>query len=171
MDWRSLRKVTAHWKAAPGLAWSVCLRTPSKEFWFGSVQHQRSIKLWVPLMRAYVISRFSHDLTLCDPMDSSSSGSSVLGIFQARILEWVVVPFSRDFPNLGIEPMSLLSPALQMGSLPLAPPGKFPSVRPNNEPFRTGSPRRSNQGRPDPNTCPTYFITSCFPLRIAFLFH
>ena len=79
-------------------------------------------------MHAYMISRFSHDLTLCDPMDSSPPGSSVLGIFQARILEWVVVPFSRDLPNLGIEPMSLLSPALQMGSLPLAPPGKFPSV-------------------------------------------
>ena len=28
-------------------------------------------------------------LTLCDPMDCSPSGSSVHGIFQARILEWV----------------------------------------------------------------------------------
>jgi len=31
-------------------------------------------------------------LTLCDPMDYSSPGSSVHGILQARILEWVVVP-------------------------------------------------------------------------------
>ena len=34
-------------------------------------------------------------LTLCDPVDYSLPGSSVLGILQARILEWVAVPFSR----------------------------------------------------------------------------
>ena len=30
--------------------------------------------------------------TLCDPMDYSPPGSSVHGILQARILEWVVIP-------------------------------------------------------------------------------
>ena len=34
-------------------------------------------------------------LTLHDPMDSSQPGSSVHGIFQARILEWVAISFSR----------------------------------------------------------------------------
>ena len=34
-------------------------------------------------------------LTLCDPMDCSQPGSSVRGISQGRILEWVAVPFSR----------------------------------------------------------------------------
>ena len=33
--------------------------------------------------------------TLCNPMDSSLPGSSVHGIFQARILEWVVISFSK----------------------------------------------------------------------------
>ena len=33
--------------------------------------------------------------TLCDPMDCSLPGSSLPGILQARILEWVAVPFSR----------------------------------------------------------------------------
>ena len=33
--------------------------------------------------------------TLCDPMNPSTSGSSVYGILQARILEWVAIPFSR----------------------------------------------------------------------------
>ena len=33
--------------------------------------------------------------TLCDPMDCSSPGSSVRGISQARILEWVAISFSR----------------------------------------------------------------------------
>ena len=34
-------------------------------------------------------------LTLCNPMDCSSPRSSVHGILQARILEWVAIPFSR----------------------------------------------------------------------------
>ena len=33
--------------------------------------------------------------SLCDPMDCSSPGSSVHGVFQARILETVAMPFSR----------------------------------------------------------------------------
>ena len=34
-------------------------------------------------------------LTLCDLVDYSLPGSSVYGILQARILEWVAIPFSR----------------------------------------------------------------------------
>ena len=34
-------------------------------------------------------------LTLCNPVNSSPPGSSVGGILQARILEWVAMPFSR----------------------------------------------------------------------------
>ena len=33
--------------------------------------------------------------TLCDPMDCSLSGSSIHGIFQARVLEWAAISFSR----------------------------------------------------------------------------
>ena len=33
--------------------------------------------------------------TLCDPMDCSPPGSSVHGILQTRILEWIAIPFSR----------------------------------------------------------------------------
>ena len=36
--------------------------------------------------------------TLCDPMDFSLPGSSVCGILQARILEWIAIPFF--IPNL-----------------------------------------------------------------------
>ena len=61
--------------------------------------------------------------TLCDPMDCSPPGSSVHGIPQARILEWVDSPFSRDLPDPGIKPRS---PALQADSLLSEPPG-FPS--------------------------------------------
>ena len=43
--------------------------------------------------------------TLHDPMDCSLPDSSVHGIFQARVLEWVAIAFSEivaeDLPNLG----------------------------------------------------------------------
>ena len=37
-------------------------------------------------------------LILCDPMDCTPLGSSVHAIFQARVLEWVTILFSRDLP-------------------------------------------------------------------------
>ena len=39
-------------------------------------------------------------------------GFSVHWILQARVLEWVVKPFSKDLPDPGMEPASLMSPAL-----------------------------------------------------------
>ena len=51
-------------------------------------------------------------LILRDSMDRSLSGSSVHGILQARILEWVAMPPPGDLPNPGIKPASLGSPAL-----------------------------------------------------------
>ena len=56
--------------------------------------------------------------TLCDPMDSSHPGSSVHGISQAE--HWCGLPFPTpgDIPNPGIELVSLVSPALQVDSLP-----------------------------------------------------
>ena len=49
----------------------------------------------------------------------SLPGSSVHGILQARILEWIATP--GDFPDPGIKPGS---PALQADSLPSEPQGK-----------------------------------------------
>ena len=54
-------------------------------------------------------------LTLCNPMDCSPPGTSVHGILQARILEWVSMPSSRDPLDPGIKPVSLASPALAGG--------------------------------------------------------
>ena len=39
-------------------------------------------------------------LNLCDPLDCSSPGSSVHGILQARLLEWVTISFSRGSSRL-----------------------------------------------------------------------
>ena len=51
-------------------------------------------------------------LTLYDPVGCSLPGSSVHGILQARILEWVAMPSSWGSSRLGIESTSLMSPAL-----------------------------------------------------------
>ena len=51
----------------------------------------------------------------------SVTGSSVRGILQERIMEWVAIPFSEDLPDPGIKPGS---PVLQADSLPSEPPGK-----------------------------------------------
>jgi len=34
--------------------------------------------------------------TLCDPVDGSLPGSSINGIFQVRVLEWIAISFSRE---------------------------------------------------------------------------
>ena len=54
-------------------------------------------------------------------MDCSLPGSSVHGIFQAKVLEWLPFPSPGDLPNSGVEPGS---PTLQADTLPSEPPGK-----------------------------------------------
>ena len=68
-------------------------------------------------------------LTLCSPMDSSLLGSSVHGILQARILEWVEDPPSGDLPNPGIEPTSSMSLALAGGFLTISTTWEAPQIR------------------------------------------
>ena len=69
--------------------------------------------------------------TLCNPMDYSPPGSCAHGILQARILEWVALPVEIALPLLQeIFPTQRSNLHLscllhwQVGSLPLAPPGK-----------------------------------------------
>ena len=66
------------------------------------------------------------DAQLCDPMDCSPPGSSVHGILQARILEWVAISYSRGssqpMDQTYVSYICLLH--WQAGSLLLVPPGK-----------------------------------------------
>ena len=63
--------------------------------------------------------------TLCDPIDCSLPGSSIPGILQTRILEWIAIPFSRGSSQpRDWTPVSYISCIGQLGSLPLAPLGK-----------------------------------------------
>ena len=60
-------------------------------------------------------------LTLCDSRTIASQAPLSMGILQARILEWVSMPYSRGSSHPGFEPRS---PTLQADSLPSGPPGK-----------------------------------------------
>ena len=54
-------------------------------------------EIWVPGKYHFQVSEvksLSH-VRLCDPMDCSLPGFFVHGIFQARVLEWVAIAFSR----------------------------------------------------------------------------
>ena len=59
--------------------------------------------------------------TLCNSMDCNPPGSSVHGIFQARILEGVAISYSKDLPAPGIKPAS---PELAGGFFTTELPGK-----------------------------------------------
>ena len=62
---------------------------------------------------------FSHSVmsnSFCDSVDHSPPGSSVHGILQARVLEWVPISSSGNLPDPGIEPVSS---AWQADSFPL----------------------------------------------------
>ena len=50
---------------------------------------------WIQAQRDCCVLVAQSCLTLCNPMDRNPPGSSVHGILQARILEWVTIPFSR----------------------------------------------------------------------------
>ena len=86
-------------------------------FSFPSYQKERKKKRCWELLsfkRVYEVTQLY--LIHCDAMDYT-----VHGILQARILEWLVVPFSRGSSQPGIEPRS---PTLQVDSLPAEPPGR-----------------------------------------------
>ena len=63
--------------------------------------------------------------TLFDSMDCSLPGSSIHRILQARILDWIAIPFSRGSSYPGIKPGS---PLFQADSLPSEPPPPVSNV-------------------------------------------
>ena len=63
-------------------------------------------------------------LCLNDTMDYSMLAPLSMGIPRLEYWSGLPCPPPGDLPNPRIEPISLLSPASQVGSLPLMPPGK-----------------------------------------------
>ena len=73
---------------------------------FSVAKHNEITSILLNPRRKEILKSFYQELvaqsyrTLCNRMDCSMSGSSVHGIFQARILEWVAISFSRmPFPS------------------------------------------------------------------------
>ena len=77
------------------------------------------IYLYLDKMKVLVTSH----VWLCDPIDCGPPGSSVHGILQARILEWVAIPSSRGSSQLRDRTQGSLS--LQADSSPSEPPGNI----------------------------------------------
>ena len=71
------------------------------------------------------VSDTSSCLTLCVPMDCSPSGSSLHGILQAIILEWVAISFSRGSSQARDLNAAL---TLQEDSIPTKPPGNTDNI-------------------------------------------
>ena len=63
-----------------------------------------------------------------NPMNCSPPSFSVHRILQARILEWVGMPSSKDLPNPGIELTSLMSPVLAGGFFTTSTTWEAPKV-------------------------------------------
>ena len=58
--------------------------------------HIQSIYNFCPFTRAAAAAKLLQScLTLCDPINRSPPGSPILGILQARTLEWVAISFSN----------------------------------------------------------------------------
>ena len=62
-----------------------------------------------------MLSHFGRVRVFATPWTIAPPGSSVCGILQPRILEWVAVPFLQGIFPTGIEHVSLTSPALAAG--------------------------------------------------------
>ena len=70
-------------------------RISDRRAWWATVRRVAKSWTWLKQLKWSEVLVLQLSPTLCDPMDCSQAGSSVHGIFQARILEWVAISFSR----------------------------------------------------------------------------
>ena len=105
-------------------------------------------------------------LTLCNPVDCILTGSCVHGIFQARILEWVAISFSRGssqardqawFSHIGSPSMEFYEQEYWSG-LPCPPPGDPPDL--GMEPTSLTSPTLAGRFITTSATCEAVISTS-----------
>ena len=84
----------------------MCWITPLYLYW---LVFEKSLKANRHPLVLWMCSAAQLCPALCNPMNCNPPGSSVHGILPARILKWGAISSSRDFPDLGIEPVSLVS--------------------------------------------------------------
>ena len=129
VNWNGANRISSQFSSSHGstsltLPKAVGPSTHSKGV-FQVIWRGRLLKLTrtnLELLQSLLISRSRS--TLCDPMDCSLPGSSAHGDFQARILKWIAICFSRGSSQLGDWTCVFSkSPALQVDSLPLSNQG------------------------------------------------
>ena len=76
---------------------------------------------WLQVFICCAVFSGSVVLDSATPWSAACQAPRSMGILQARTLEWIAMPSSRDLPNPGIKPRS---PTLQVNSWPSEPPGK-----------------------------------------------
>ena len=104
-----------------------CTDSDMTEATWQQQQQQRYLYPWTSflLLTLCVYSVAQSCPTHCDPLDCSPPGSSVHGVFQARILEWVVFSFSMGSSQPRGRTHVTPSPALAIRFFTAAPPGKL----------------------------------------------
>ena len=98
--------------------------------------------------------------TLCNPIDYSPPGSTVRGISQARIL--VLFPSPGDLPDPGIEPTSLVSPALAGGFF--ATVASKTVLKIMNFLFRKNSMKKNNKSQLQSRDNSVYILSHLFSI-------
>ena len=105
-------------------------------------------------LHVYAVRSLTQSCPTLWPLDCSLPGSSVHGIFQARMLEWAVISFFQELFLTQVSSLCLLCPLhWQADSLPLVPPLKAP--------FKTPQVWQLSLNR----TWDSSFCTSCLVLR------
>ena len=102
---------------------------PTIKFWelFGCIR----FKLWLARSKASCCLVAKSCLTLCNPWTIALQAPLSMAIFQARVLEWVVISFSRgsSWPrNWPMSPAQEASPALQVDSFITEPSEQYASL-------------------------------------------
>ena len=78
---------------------------------------------WIPVTAAAAAKSLQSCPTLCDPIDSSPSGSPVPGILQARTVEWVAISFSNARKwNVKVKWLSCVRPSATPWTAAYQPP-------------------------------------------------
>ena len=79
------------WHSSPCTCLRLCFTLGTKAVWVADLNNMQFHSI---SERSHLLSHFSR-VQLCDPMDCSPLGSSVHGILQVSVLEWVAMPSSR----------------------------------------------------------------------------